>query len=45
MPSGIIAIKINEYLKKNNEFDKNWKLLSIIKSKVNNILRENKVNH
>ena len=32
MPSSIIAIKINENLKKNNESDKNGKLLSISKS-------------
>ena len=40
MPAGLIAIKINEKLKKNNEFDKNGKLLSITKRQVNNILKE-----
>ena len=37
IPSGIITIKINENLKKNNEWNKNWKLLSISKSQVDNI--------
>ena len=37
IPSGIITIKINENLKKNNEWNKNWKLLSISNSKVDNI--------
>ena len=37
IPSGIVTIKINENLKKNNEWDKNWKLLSISKSQVDNI--------
>ena len=45
MPSGLIAIKINEKLKKNNELNKNGKLLSISKRQVNNILRENMENH
>ena len=36
-PSGIVTIKINENLKKNHELDKNWKLLSISKSQVDNI--------
>ena len=40
MPAGLIAIKINEKLKKNNELDKNGKLLSISKRQVNNILKE-----
>ena len=40
MPAGLVAIKINEKLKKNNELDKNGKLLSISKSQVNNILKE-----
>ena len=40
MPAGLIAIKINEKLKKNNELDKNGKLLSITKRQVNNILKE-----
>ena len=40
MPAGLIAIKINEKLKKNNELNKNGKLLSISKRQVNNILRE-----
>jgi len=40
MPAGLIAIKINEKLKKNNELDKNGKILSITKRQVNNILRE-----
>ena len=38
--SGVVTIKINENLKKNNELDKNGKLLSIIKSQVDNILWE-----
>ena len=37
IPSGIITIKINENLKKNNEWNKNWKLLNISKSQVDNI--------
>ena len=40
MTSGIIAIKINEKLKKNDELNKNGKLVSISQSEVNNILRE-----
>ena len=40
MPAGLIAIKINEKLKKNNERNKNGKLLSISKRQVNNILKE-----
>ena len=40
MPSGVIGIEINENLKKNNELNKNGKLLNINKSEVNNILRE-----
>ena len=40
MPVGLIAIKINEKLKKNNELDKNGKLLNITKRQVNNILKE-----
>ena len=40
MPAGLIAIKINENLKKNNELNKNGKLLSISKRQINNILRE-----
>ena len=40
MPAGLIAIKINEKLKKNNELNKNGKLLSITKRQVNNILKE-----
>ena len=35
--SGVVTIKINENLKKNNELDKNGKLLSISKSRVDNI--------
>ena len=35
--SGVATIKINENLKKNNEWDKNGKLLSISKRKVDNI--------
>ena len=35
--SGVVTITINENLKKNNEWDKNWKLLSISKSQVDNI--------
>ena len=37
IPSGVVTITINENLKKNNELDKNGKLLSIIKSLVDNI--------
>ena len=37
IPSGVVTITINENLKKNNELDKNWKLLSISKSQVDNI--------
>ena len=40
MPAGLIAIKINEKLKKNNEINKNGKILSISKRQVNNILKE-----
>ena len=39
MPGGLIAIKINQKLKKDNVVDKNGKLLSITKSQVNRILR------
>ena len=38
MSSGIITIKSNENLRKNNELDKNGKLLSINKSNAKNIL-------
>ena len=37
IPSGVVTITINENLKKNNEWDKNGKLLSICKSQVDNI--------
>ena len=37
IPSGFVTITINENLKKNNELDKNGKLLSISKSQVDNI--------
>ena len=40
MPAGLIAIKINQKLKKNNELNKDGKLLSIGKRQVNNILKE-----
>ena len=40
MPGGLIAIKINQKLKKDNAVDKNGKLLSITKSQVNRILKE-----
>ena len=40
MPGGLIAIKINQKLKKDNVVDKNGKLLSITKSQVNRVLRE-----
>ena len=40
MPGGLIAIKINQKLKKDNVIDKNGKILSITKSQVNRILRE-----
>ena len=39
MPGGLIAIKINNLLKKDNILDKNGKILSITKSQVNRILR------
>ena len=40
MPTGLIAIKINEKLKKNNELNKKGRLLSISKRQIKNILRE-----
>ena len=40
MPGGLIAIKINQKLKKDNIVNKNGKILSITKSQVNMILRE-----
>ena len=40
MPGGLIAIKINQKLKKDNAVDKNGKLLSLTKSQVNRILKE-----
>ena len=40
MPGGLIAITINNQLKKDNILDKNGKILSITKSQVNRILRE-----
>ena len=40
MPGGLIEIKINIILKKDNILDKNGKILSITKSQVNKILRE-----
>ena len=40
MPGGLIAIKINNQLKKDNILGKNGKNLSIAKSQVNKILRE-----
>ena len=40
MPGGLIAIKINQKLKKDNIVNKNGKILSITKSQVNRILRE-----
>ena len=39
MPGALIAIKINNQLKKDNVLDKNGKILSITKSQVNRILR------
>ena len=39
MPGRLIAIKINNQLKKDNVLDKNGKILSITKSQVNRILR------
>ena len=39
MPGGLIAIIINNQLKKDNILDKNGKILSITKSQVNRILR------
>ena len=40
MPGGLIAIKINEKLKRQNIRDKNGKLLRISKSQVNRILKK-----
>ena len=40
MPGGLIAIKINNKLKKDKIFDKNGKVVTITKSQVNRILRE-----
>ena len=40
MPGGLIAIKINNKLKKDNILDKNGKILTITKSQVNRILKE-----
>ena len=40
MNGGLIAIKINQKLKKDNIVNKNGKILSITKSQVNRILRE-----
>ena len=40
MPGGLIAIKINEKLKKDKIKDKNGKYLIITKSQVNRILRQ-----
>ena len=40
IPSGVVTITINENLKKNNGWNKNWKLLSISKSQVDNIFGE-----
>ena len=40
MPGGLIAIKINEKLKRQNIRDKNGKLLSISKSQENPILKK-----
>ena len=40
MPGGLIAIKINNKLKKDKIFDKNGKLVTVTKSQVNRILRE-----
>ena len=40
MPGGLIAIKINNKLKKDGALNKNGKFLSITKSQVNRILRE-----
>ena len=39
MPGGLIAIKINNMLKKDNILDKKGKILSTTKSRVNRILR------
>ena len=44
MSGGLIAIKINEKLKRQNIRDKNVKLLSITKSQVNRILKKNMEN-
>ena len=40
IPSGVVTITINENLKKNNELDKNGKLLSISKNQVDNIFEK-----
>ena len=40
MPGGLIAIKINNMLKKDNVLDKNGKLVTITKSQVNRILKD-----
>ena len=40
MPGGLIAIKINNMLKKDNVLGKNGKLLTITKSQVNRILKD-----
>ena len=40
MPAGLMAIKINEKLQKNNELNKKGKLLSIGKRQINNILKQ-----
>ena len=40
MSGGLIAIKINEKLKRQNIRDKNGNLLSITKSQVNRILKK-----
>ena len=44
MSGGLIAIKINEKLKRQNIQDKNGKLLSVTKSQVNRILKKNMEN-
>ena len=44
MPPGIIEIKINEKLKKQNILNKKEKLLSITKSQINRILKKNMEN-
>ena len=45
MPAGQFAIKINEKLIKNNELNKDRKLLNYKKRKVNYMFRENMISY